>query len=539
MSSSRTSLVRLSDSEPRDRPREPVRASAGGGGFGSLTPDRARVLLFVAARASAVTLLVIVVLVLGTLFAAGSSMTGASGAIAASWLAVHQVPLVIGKTAVGLWPLVPTGFILWLVARDCARAAEPDCTRADLGWIAGAAVGGPLLITAVCLAVADDASGVMPLQAPDTLVAFAWVIVLHLIAAAAGIGSRHWRELTYLLPMPLPHWVIPGVQAGFRAVGRLLAVAGALTLVSFLAHWSRIGDTFHAAGNFVGVIGLILLSLAYLPNVLIDAASVLLGGQVHIGPGSLSLFAIDGAPVPAVPIVAAVPSGPVAVWWLALLIVPAAVGIRTGLDCARASDDRPTAPWATLTAAAVATVLLAALGAVAGGDLGTFGWIGPDVLLTAAATFAWLAIAGYVGMFGGRWFLLPAAGGVMGGLLGRKAARTIRSDDDYDDTDDAYDYDDRYDDEYDDYTGNDDADADYADDEYDDDYEEDATATSDDYDDQYDDYPDQDRGGAIELDGELLDDDDEPVATPRGYTPPDDAPDIVDAEVVEGSERDN
>ncbi|UGT39021.1 DUF6350 family protein [Nocardia yamanashiensis] len=534
MSSSRTSLVRLSDSDARDRPREPVRAS--GGGFGSLTPDRARVLMFVAARASAVTLLVIVVLVFGTLFAAGSAMTGASGAIAASWLAVHQVPLVIGKTAIGLWPLVPTGFILWLVARDCARAAEPDCTRTDLGWIAGAAVGGPLLITAVCLAVADDASGVTPLQAPDTLSAFAWVIALHLAAAVAGIGSRHWREFTYLLPMPLPRWVIPGAQAGVRAIGRLLAAAGVLTVVSFLAHWSRIGDTFHASGNFVGVIGLILLSLAYLPNVLIDAISVLAGGQVHIGSGSLSLFAIDGAPVPAVPLVAAVPSGPVAIWWLALLIVPAAVGVLTGLDCARASDDRPTAPWATLTASGVAAVLLAALGVMAGGDLGTFGWIGPDVLLTTAAAFVWLAVAGYIGMLGGRWFLLPAAGGALG-LLGRKSTRAVPAEDAYDDTDDAYDdYDDSYDDEY-EY-----ADDEYADDDYeDDDYDDDDAAPAADYDDRDDyddDYDAAKRSGTIELDGELLDDDDEPVATASGYDPDQDS-DILDAEVVEGADRDN
>lgn len=493
MSAPRTTLARVTD-DLRDVPRGPV--SAGGGGFGSLTPERARVLFFVAARASAITLLLIFAVVFGTLFAAGSGLSGASGAIAASWLAVHQVPLTIGRTAIGLWPLLPTGLMLWLVARDCARAAdhcaaEGDCTPTDLAWIAGAAVGGPLLVTAVCLAVADDASAVVALQPPNTSVAFAWVIGLQLLAVVAGVGLRHWRDYTDLLPIPLPHWVVPGVRAGLRAVWRLLAVAGVLTLVSFLVHWSRIGDTYHNAGNFWGALGLTLLSLAYLPNALVGAVSVLLGGEVHIGAGSLGVFGVDGAPVPAVPLVAAVPSGPAAAWWFVLLVAPAAIGVLGGLDCGRNAGDHPRAPWATLTSAGVAAVLLTILGLVAGGDLGTFGWIGPNVAVAAALAFLWLAVLGYVGVLAARWF-----------------APAPPADYDYDDSDYSADYeDDTYDDtEYEeDY---------YEDDEYDDDY-----------------YDDDDPGQVVELDGELLDDDPEP--TPQLHRAPDDS-EILDAEVVEG-----
>ncbi|QLY32485.1 hypothetical protein H0264_09645 [Nocardia huaxiensis] len=522
-----TALARIDD-DAREVPREPESRHPGEGGFGALTPERARVLLIVAARASSVTLLVIFGLVFATLFAAGSGLTGASGAIAASWLAVHQVPLVIGKTALGLWPLLPTGFILWMVGRDCARAAEPECGRADLGWIAGAAVGGPLLVTAICLAVADDASAVVALQPPDTPVAFAWVIGLHGLAAAVGIGSRRWRELVELLPIALPDWVIPGVLAGLRALYRLLAVATGLTIVSFLVHWSRIGDTYQGAGNIVGVVGLTLLSLAYLPNIVIDAVSVLLGGQVRIGEGSLSVFAIDGAPVPAVPLAAAVPSGPVAIWWLVLLLVPAAVGVLSGLDCGRHSDDRPAAPWATLTAAGVGAVLLTLLGVFAGGDLGTFGWIGPNVLLSAALAFLWLAVPGYVGMLGARWFA-PAAG---------TAAAVEDEYDEYDDDYDDYDDEDYPDgDEYADDEDYADGGTEYADDEYDDyddeydESEDDEPATVAEDDDCYFSPDDPDRPEALEA--ELVDD--EPADHPTVKS--DENADIVDAEVVEGDVR--
>ncbi|MFI1912088.1 DUF6350 family protein [Nocardia sp. NPDC020380] len=526
MSAPKTALARLGDRAPRQMspreplpPREPVRGGGGGGGFGSLTPERARVLMLVAARPAAIVLLVIFVLVFGTLFAAHSGTSGASGAIAASWLAVHQVPLVIGKTGIGLWPLVPTAVMLWLVARECDLAAEPGCTRVDLAWIVGAAVGGPLLITAVCLAVADDASATMPLQPPQTLVAFAWVIGLNLVAAIAGIGARNWREFTDLLPIPLPHWVVPGVRTGLLSVWRLLLVAAAVTVVSFLGHWSRIGDTYHTAGNIFGGLGLTVLSLAYLPNVLIDAVGLLLGGQVHIGAGSLSLFGIEGAPLPAVPLAAAVPSGPVAAWWMALLVAPAAVGVLGGLDCGRTSRDRPAAPWATLTSAAVAAVAITLLGVVAGGELGTFGRIGPNLLLSAALAFIWLAVAGYVGMLGARWFTpAGAATAAAAGYAGTVA------DDEYDDYDLEYedDYDPAYESDY------EDPDADY--DEYDD-YDEEF---DDDYADDYEPAPAADDT----VDGELLEED-EPVFTARIRQEPAAPDDIVDAEIVEGTEVDN
>ncbi|WP_071344737.1 DUF6350 family protein [Nocardia seriolae] len=502
MSAPRTALARLSDPDLRESPRPPVRR---GGGFGSLTPERARVLMLVAARPSAITMLVIFILVYGTLFAAGGGMNGSSGAIAASWLAVHQVPLVIGKTGIGLWPLLATALMLWLVTRESAAGAGPDCETDELGWVVAAAVGGPLVITAVCLAVAGDASAVVALQPPDTLIAFALVLGLNLLAALVGIATRRWRDLTDLLPIPLPDWVIPGFRAGLRAAGRLLAAGAAVTVVSFLAHWSRLGDTYQASGNAVGALGLTLLSLAYLPNVAVDAVSVLMGGQVHIGPGSLSLFAIQGAPVPAVPVAAAVPSGPVALWWLVLLVVPAAVGVLSGLECGRTSRDRAAAPWATLTAAGVAALVMALLGALAGGALGTFGRIEPDAV-TVALVFVWLAVAGYVGLLGARWFGGPAVAGAAV----------------YDEYEDEY-----YDDE------------DYPDDEYY--YADDEDDDEDDYDDEFDDadaddpvpatgggwYDDEDLDGA--LDAELVEDDASGVDVKSAENP-----DIVDAEVVEG-----
>ncbi|PSR67842.1 hypothetical protein C8258_13310 [Nocardia sp. MDA0666] len=509
--------------------------------FLSLSPERAKVLLVIAARASSFTVVAIVALVLITLLAAGSGMTGASGAIAAGWLAVHQVPVVVGKTSLGLLPLLPTAGVLWLTMRDCAHAVSPRSSRADLGWIVGAALAGPLLVTAVCLAVAEDAATAVPLQSPDTLTAFCWVGGLHLLAAVTGIATRP-NALRDRIASSLPDWVFAGARAAVRALWRLLLGGAILTLVSFVLHWSVIGDTYAAAGNIAGFVGLTVLSLAYLPNVVIAATSVLIGAEVHIGGGALSVFSVAGAPVPALPVLAAVPSGPAAGWWPVLLLVPAAVGVRGGLDCARESADEVRSPWATVFSAALAALALLLLGLFAGGTVGSFGEIGPGVLVTAGLTFAWLTVAGYLGLLCGRRFLgIPPAvvevdlGGRRGRYLPTDYSHDEYDDDDRDeyrdhgyDPDPAADRDDYYDDR---------AEPAYIDQLYDDpryvEYEfEDEVAVEDDYP-----RPAYRRTGStevVEVDGELLDDDLVPAhADPDAEFDAGNS-DIVDAEVVEG-----
>ncbi|WP_433199035.1 cell division protein PerM [Nocardia sp. CA-107356] len=502
MSSPRSPLVRRTAEsrgapEPSARSDRSPRGSHADGldeaGFLSLTPERARMLLLVAARPTTYALVGITILALATLLSSGSSLAGTSGAIAAGWLAVHQVPLVIGKTSLGLLPLLPTGLLVWLCGRDCARAVEPESSRTDLGWIVGAALAGPLLVTAVCLAVAEDASGVVALQPPNTLTAFGWIGGLYLVAAAGGIASRNRRRLFTLLR--LPDWAVAGTFAAGRSVLRLLACATVVVIVSFFVHWSRIGDTYQTAGNAAGVIGLSLLALAYLPNVVLGAVGVVVGSGAQFGDASIGVFSVVGGPIPAVPVMAAVPPGPAAGWWPVLLLIPAAVGVLGGLDIGRTSNDRAGAPWATLTSAGVATVVLMLLGAVAGGDLGTFGHMGLDLPIFAAVTFGWLAAAGYVGLVFARWFIVPVGAPIT----------------DYHDDHDDYDEDDQYDD-------------------YDDDHHEgDHYDEYDDYDDDYEDYDGPDL--EVELDAELVDEQTS-IATSRAAGS-NTFPDIVDAEVVE------
>ncbi|MFC3960455.1 cell division protein PerM [Nocardia jiangsuensis] len=400
MSAPRTTAERRRPTRPGPERHGPEGHGPEGGW--ALSPERARVLLLVAARPATFALTIATVLILTTLLAAGSGTGGGAGAIAASWLAIHQVPLTIGKTTLGALPLLATALLVWGVARECAHAVRPGANRVDLSWILGAALLGPLVVTSICIAVTEDASAVVALQPPNPLAAFLWVFGWHLLGAGAGIATR-LHDVDLPLPQP-PRLVLAGLRAGGLIVLRMLACAAVVVVLALFARGSAVLDAYAGADGVVGVLGLTLLSIGYLPNVVVATVSVLLGPGAQLGGAEFGLFGVVGGAVPGLPVLAAVPTGPAAGWWPALLVLPAAVGALGGLDTARTSDDRLTAPWATLTAAGSATLALLLLGAVSGGTLGDAGRVGMLLPAFAVISFGWFALFGYAGMaLGRRW----------------------------------------------------------------------------------------------------------------------------------------
>ncbi|MFD6401438.1 DUF6350 family protein [Nocardia sp. NPDC060249] len=462
-------------------------------GWWSLSPERARTLLLVAARPTITALATTVLLVLVVMLTTGTDLTSAPAAVAATWLAAHQVPLTVGRTTLGLLPLVPTAVLVWLAARECARAVPNRPTPVELGWLTGAVLAGPLLMTAVCLAVTGDAAGVTPLESAGPIAAFGWVFVLYLLAAAAGIAGRAWGSLCALVPVEIPEWAVLGARAARRTVLRMLGCAALATVISFFAHLGRLDGAFQQAHNVTDVLGMTLLSLLYLPNVVIGAAGILSGAAVLFGAGSVGLFGVTGGHMPVLPALIPVPEGPASPWWAALLLVPLAVGVLGGIELGRTSDDRPGAPWATLTCAALSTLTFLVLAILGSGQLGAIGWVGVDLLMLVVLMVTWFGFGGFVGMVFARRFLAPTAPA-----------------EEYDEYDDADDYED------DDYY--------YDDDEYDDEDDPDEYADAVEYDDP-----------AVEVDGELVEDFDDDVevsiAAPGSTDEP--ADDIVDVEVVE------
>lgn len=375
----------------------------------SPTPEQVRALLGVALRPALLALVVIATCMVLTLVAANSDLTGTSGAIAAGWLALHQVPLTIGGASLGVLPLLPTLVMIAAVARGCSRVVTASTPRHECWWVLGAAVAGPVVVTAIALAVVADASSVIPLSSPNTLAALVWVIAVHLIGAGIGIGVRLWRPIVTLLGVP--DWVLAAARPATRSGMALLATGAAITVASLLASWSTVGMLVEAGDGFMGGLGLTVLSILYLPNVVVGATAVLVGSAIHVGSASVSLFDVIGGPVPALPVLGALPEQAGGDGWLVGLVVPAAIGIMFGRECARRAPSPLSAVQTALVGSAGVALVFALLGFVSGGAIGSFGSVGIDLLTFVGATFGWLAVFGSAAAALTRWRTPPAAAG--------------------------------------------------------------------------------------------------------------------------------
>src|ERR1700741_1792126 len=133
----------------------------------------------------------------------------------------------------------------------------------------------------------------------------------------------------------IPGWV---AGAGRPAVAGLVApigLSGAVTALSLVVHWSTMHELYAIPDSMCGQFSLTVLSMLYAPNVIVGTSAVAVGSRAHVGLATFSSFTVFGGDIPALPILAAVPSPPLGPVWVALLIVAAASGVAVGEQCAR------------------------------------------------------------------------------------------------------------------------------------------------------------------------------------------------------------
>ncbi|MDT5091063.1 MAG: hypothetical protein QOH60_426 [Mycobacterium sp.] len=365
-------------------------------------PRQGRDLLTVAFGPSLVALLVIAAVVLIQLVVANSDLTGAMGAIASLWLGVHQVPVTIAGHELSVMPLLPVLAMVWGTARTTARATPADSSWFVIRWIVAASLGGPLLMTAIALAVIHDAGSVLTeLQTPNALRAFGGVLAVHAIGAALGVVSRTRDRVMHDAKVPV--WVGDSVRAAAAGVCALLGLSGVITTVSLVVHWAAMHDAYAVTDSLFGQLSLTLLAILYIPNVIVGAAAVAVGSSVHVGIATFSAFTVYGGDIPAVPVLAAAPPPPLGPIWVILLIAAAASAVALGQQCARRPLPVTTALAKLVLAALISALVLAVLGYAAGGRLGNFGEVGVDQSTFGPAVFVWFAGIGAltVAMSGG------------------------------------------------------------------------------------------------------------------------------------------
>ncbi|EIE97510.1 cell division protein PerM [Saccharomonospora glauca] len=305
------------------------------------------------------------------------SATVVLSAACSAWLAAYQVPLDIGGAPLGILPLLPTLVVAFSVFRASTSASRrlDDLDGRRAGFLAralpvvGVATGAHAL-TAVAFAGVSIGAAVEA-RFPESVVL---PPALAAVAALLGVAAASDEWLDRLDPL-----AVRAIRVGLIAFCALVGAGFLLFGVATVAAWSTLGELFDAFAPELGsAVGMLLLSLVYLPNAVVLAASVLTGGGFTLGQVSVSAFAMTPGPVPAVPLLAGLP-GEYGSWWPLLLVAPAVVGVVVGWSL----RDVDALVGARLRAVVVAGVVCAfcavVVAAFTGGALGG-GMYGPVTL---------------------------------------------------------------------------------------------------------------------------------------------------------------
>ncbi len=196
-------------------------------------------------------------------------------------------------------------------------------------------------------------------------------------AIAATIGALGYGRAGRRLVRRLPRTMTDSVRTGLAAVAFLIAAgaaAGGLALALAGGAASEMLVSFRA--GVAGQAGITVLCLVFLPNLAIWGAAYLLGPGFAAGAGTVvSPGDVLLGPVPAVPVLAGLPSGPLSGIGPALLGVPLIAGFAAGILLARRSPLSERGWGGLLGAAAlagpVAGVVLQLAATASGGALGS------------------------------------------------------------------------------------------------------------------------------------------------------------------------
>jgi hypothetical protein len=391
-----------------------VLARAGSGGPVSQPADGARPLVLtgaLAAAAAAGTGLAILTLLaaIGWVAAphAGSGLTAVLRAAGAIWLVGHHVGFTLrGAGRIGLLPLglvLLPGALLWRAGRWVVSSGGVLRLR-HVGY-AAVALAVPYALIAGALALAATSSLAAP--SPEQAVVAGFLLAL----TAGGLGAARqlapWRNLAGLLPVRARSVILgcTGSLAVLLVAGCLLAGA---SLAAHLPEFRSVNDAL--APGLVGAILLLLAQVAYVPNAAIWGVAFMLGPGFAFGSGTV--VAPTGAalgPLPAFPLLAALPSPGTPPAWLAglvaLPVVAAVLGVVVmqrrhpvlGYDVGAARG---------LGSGVLAGLLVTAAVALAGGSVGPgrMADVGAPLLDTAIAATVSMGVGGLVAGVAVTWW---------------------------------------------------------------------------------------------------------------------------------------
>lgn len=358
-----------------------------------------------------------------------------------SWLLVHGVPLGLSGAGPatashggsGVLSLIPLGLTLipfllaWRAGRRLARASYTDqLWQALLGsWAVYAAFG---VATGFVCRTADVAINLWyAMLVPLIPYGLGMVVGARREAGSwsrlIGVDAVDWISRTSQHSRWAGSYLASAAKAGFVAAVSALTLAAALLAVDLFIHWNLVVSVYEALGaGPVGGAALTIAQLGFLPNLVVFALAWTSGAGFAMGAGSqVGPLATAVGPLPSIPVLAAIPAGPLGYAFVAL-IVPVLAGVMAGWWFLREGENhfdewlaiKVHARWFTAT---LSTLVLAALVGVAAGlltaclawiargsaGLGRLTDIGPDPLWTGLWVAAEVGVGVVIGYAAGPW----------------------------------------------------------------------------------------------------------------------------------------
>jgi len=267
--------------------------------------------------------------------------------------------------------LAPLGLTLglgWLVARAAAVLARGQQIHEPRGvGVVALAVGVPYAVIATFVAAAAHTSHVRP--APATALLGGLVLGLASAAWGAARGVGLVRACWSALPATAGRTVVAGLCAtGVLVVGGSFLVVAALATHAASA-WADVGAL---GGGAVGACAVVALDMMLVPNAALAAVGYLSGPGFAVGGATtVSIGSVHSGPLPALPLLAAVPHSPAGV--LVEMLVLATIvgaGLAAAVVVARLGERLLRTMLLALAGGGVAGLAVAALVAVAGGSAG-------------------------------------------------------------------------------------------------------------------------------------------------------------------------
>jgi Family of unknown function (DUF6350) len=334
------------------------------------------------------------------------------------WLLAHGVPLSTGAGPFGLTPLAVSALAAWRVNRAGVHTARAVGARRAGSASRPAASAGLAALAAACVAVCYGLLGALaaaavtgrdwtarPLVAGLSCGGFALLAAGAGAAAESGGAARLWRRL----PRAVRDAVRTGLVAALLVLGAGAGVAGVTVAVAG-GEASSMFASYHT--GVAGQAGLTLLCLAFAPNLAVWATAYLVGPGFAVGVGTtVSAAKVNLGALPAVPVLAGLPTTPVSGWTAPLLGLPLAAGMAAGALLirrqARERANRAGAAvpgWgpvllAAVVAGPVAGILLGLAAWASGGPLGSgrLAHTGPAVVPVALVVAGVVAVGALIG----------------------------------------------------------------------------------------------------------------------------------------------